>query len=377
MSNRTSAFTLIEVLVSVAIGSAIVAAAWASFIQVRQATVRSKIATVLHQDAAIIDMNFETALSTCFHGSQVRLSVSNPGHATLPATLTFDVMRSAEDTSPAFARSRQGGTYAYDLVWERFRYIKDPTQPLGTLSRATSTAAWAVTGRVAMNRLTGIKMQPDPYDATHQVAVWGGEDVIVDSMTSFNPPQVRIGPEVRRDRRRWMIDNDLRLWPNIPNSLYLGFTTTATGTRVPISDDEKLDLNLSLMSDKISAFRIELVDFQGLRTTGDPRNAAGLTYTDNAGSTITPPPAPAAPELNVWSSTLRVVDGLWTDGRADACPLYAAAKPPAEERPALVRIAFTLTDPQSVRHDPAHPISRDFSFTIATSSMTVAPKESP
>jgi Tfp pilus assembly protein PilE len=376
MMNRSPpmAFTLIELLISVAIGVAIVSATWGAFAQVRNTTMRSKAAAVLHQDAAIIAQNFETALSSCFHGAQVRLAIVNPGDAN-SAMLTLDVMRSSEDINPSFARSRPGTTFSYDLVWERFRYYAKDINGRSALYRASSTGPWTITGRTPLRRLSTIQMQADPFDGARSVPLWINEDIVVGSTATINTPSVKVGPEVRRDRRRSMIDNDLRLWPNIPSSLWLGFTTIDGTNRVTtaISDDERLDRNLSLISDKLSGFRIELVDNQGMLTTADPLDASGIAYTGHDGSAISLPNAPLFPEPHVWSNTLRVVDGLWTDGRSTPSPVYPGIPPPADERPVLVRVAFTITDQQSVIMDPDHPIERTFSFTFSTSPMSVIP----
>lgn len=266
--------------------------------------------------------------------------------------------------------------FGIDLVWHRYRFSQTGQDGRPALYRSVSRSGWTVSARAtspglyeAPIWLRTIRTVTDPYDASQTVPAWTNEDVEVGTASAEAGSSVELAPSVRRDRRRSMLDNDTRLMPNIPGPVYRCWTTDSTGTRVPCSDDELLDADYALVTDDISRFQVELVDLRGSRTiagcdaSGIPQ---ALVYQDKAGSVLAPPPTPAAPFPDVWSSSLRVLDGLWSDGRSTPCPFPGAVVPaPALERPVLIRISFRLSDRDSGRF-------RDFSFSLPTTSLSVA-----
>lgn len=364
-------FTLIELLISMTIGMIIVASTWTAFSQIRATTVRSKASAAINADAAVVHLTLENAFSACFHGSQFRLQVSEKGDAD-KAALTFDLMTSQRQRFHDMGRVVPYHDYRNDLVWTRFRFVVKNGDGRPALYRAVSSSSWTLNARTPYKRITGIQMVADPDDAGHSVPAWVDEDIVLGGSTNTSA-SIMVGPDVRRDRRRSMLDNDTRLIRNIPGAVHAAFTTDASGARVVASDDENLDSSLQLVSDRISHLRIDIVDYLGNVTHGgvDPVTGAptGIAYADRTGAPITPvPPDPAvAGAPDVWSSTLRVVDGIWSDGRADPCPYNPGAitlPNPARERPALVRISFRM-------HDRTSGIWREFGFSFPTSPVSV------
>jgi hypothetical protein len=417
MIRHLRALSLIELLVSVAICTLIVASVWTAFVQVRHTVLRAKAATAMHREAAAIHKIFADPLSTCFHGAQVRLSVTNPGTAT--AKLVLDIMQSSDgydrlryraDSDTSVHQSVASGPSMNDLRWQRFTYLAtDPDLQRPCLYRAVAPTQFLVFGSPSYKAID-ITTSYWQDSMTPQVPLWAasppGQTEVYDldiptgaPTKTGNTNRLVLASEVRRDRRRAMIDNDLRLWANIPNSTWTNWTNTTwankqsgtwgNATRLPVSDDEQLDLpeRRVRLSDSISRFRLEWVDAQGMRTTCDPSSTTGITYTYGKQTTVTPPTAVALSTyagVNPWTVNLRVLDGLWTDGRNDPCPLFAASSyptsrqpAPADERPVLLRVAFVLTDRRSAALDPDHPLTREFSFTFPLSSLSVAPPRTP
>lgn len=372
--SRIRAFTLVELLVSMAIGAAIIAATWSAFVQIRNTTVKSKALAAISGNAAVVHMALGDMFEAMFHGSQFRIGISDAGDP-VKAAITIDVMNAQRQRYQNRARETPSADYRNDLVWNRLRFVvRDTGDADGrpALYKAVSSSTWTLAPTSSFPKINSISMVTDPADAGRQVPAWVNEDVVIGSTTNASTSVV-IGPEVRRDRRRSMLDNDTRLMPNIPQSVYKRWTTDSSGARVKASDDENLESRFKLVTDDISHLRIEVIDCLGRRTICgvDPGTGAptGLVYVDKDGVAIAPvPPDPTvAGAPDVWSSSLRVVDGIWSDGRSDPCPYNPSViilPNPALERPALIRFSFRMNDRPSKSW-------REFSFSFPLSSITV------
>lgn len=404
----TRGFTLIEILIAVAIGSLIVAMTWSTLHSLGKVARRYQAATSLHQQASVIHSALETQLTTQFHGAQFRIHVSDAG--TRNAAITIDCMYQQSEIEPMMGRFSPRKRYYNDLVWSRLRWHAGGASGPPTLSRAISPPRWQVvttdatrTG-IASNvpRRTDCVRLADPYKPLHLVPEWVDEELVL-STTGNSSLQSWLLPEPRRDRQRDINDNDLRLMPGIPASVYnsLGLSVDYSSSR--LGDGDRLTDELILVSDRISRFRVEVIDFRGFRTVvnptpdcyEDPEPPPGISYYDATGAVITPL-TPIAPHPDVWSSSLRTVDGLWSDGRGETSRGYAGLPPPSAERPAVVRIAFVLHAPMTglaipansdanplknldfLEYDRRRPggnqyISREFAFSFSTSSFGVEP----
>ena len=400
-------FTLIELLIAVAIGTLIVATVWTAFREVSRVSRRFQASASLHQQASVIFSSVETQLGTQFHGAQFRVQVLNAG--TRNASVTLDCMYPVMEMQPERGRIQPTTTYLNDLVWSRLQWDAGGDSGPPTLKRATTLPYWKVvsanntgTATIDVAKASDCTFVPDPYDAGHQVVSWVDEELV--PTTPLNRPlKLFLLPEARRDRRRDINDNDLRMMPAIPQAVYDSMVLDEDWSSKAIGDGDQLDRRLTLVSDRISRFRIEILDFRGYRTVVNPTSGCfaapepqlGISYYDASGNAVDPP-APVAPHPTVWSDTLRTVDGLWSDGRTDPNPGYAALPQPQAERPAVIRIAFVLHAPLTTRAIPANSnangaplkdidfleydrlrpdgnqyISREFSFSFSTSAIGV------
>jgi prepilin-type N-terminal cleavage/methylation domain-containing protein len=388
-------FTLIEVLIAVAIGLILVASLWSVFGQVMQAARRNQAITTLHLEASAIHMAMDNAIATMFHGSQVRLAYTPPTAGNPDAQIDFDFMSS-------------------DRSWKRLSY-RTGSNGFGPprLSMATQDTWYRLTA-TAPQSMSGLA---NTTIGTTGYPTWtAGEDIVPTSSGSANI-KMWIMPEVRRDRRRDMNDNDLRLLRNAPPAFLASVKEEADPT-APVGDGNRLATRGALISSHVSRFRLEIVDFRGYRTVANVTPGSyddgtapplGISYYDADGNEKTPPSPSGSitsPNFqNVWTSSLRVLDGIWSDGRDAPCsidgispvPLYpdyngtARLPTPAVERPAIVRIAFTLNLPLSTAPPPQNTgpydciefdkkrsggntyVSRDFSFSFTTSSLNARP----
>jgi hypothetical protein len=365
---RRYAFTLIEILISLAIGMSMLAVAWSCLMQVQKTSAQTRAKVSLHQEAGVIHATLRERLSSLCHAAQFRIAVEQPNTAN--ATLTIDALVSQRDAEVQRGRNPDYDMYHSDLVWCRFRWAKDGGSGRPTFSSSVSPPVWTAKKTTNVVYQSGIQTVTDPY-GTNTIPVWVNDDIVPTSTTGSDDIRrtMGIGPTVRRDRRRHMDDNDLRLLPNITAAIYNDYTTSG-GTRRALGDGEKLEARLSTLSERMTAIRVQLIDAQGMVTSVNPDDAAwagsppgaGITYVRN-GASVTPTP-PLAPDPDVWNASLRVLDGVWVDGRNEPCPAYAGLPSPALERPAIIRVAFTLAD-------AATGISREFSFSYAPTPLLV------
>jgi prepilin-type N-terminal cleavage/methylation domain-containing protein len=373
---KRTAFTLIEVLVAMSIGLALVAALWAAFSQVMQAARTNQAVTSLHLEASAIHFSLNQSLSSMFHGGQCRVEFVPKTGGNPDARCVLDFMSGERTWTRLEWRTGSNGH-------------GPPKLSIATLAREEYDAAMP----------SGIKV---PYVTAFQpVDQWLDEEPVVKS-TGTKGFTVRLGTANRRDRRRELDDNDLRLLRNVPPAALP--LTHWQGEA--IGDGSRLQDALVPLSTHISRFRLELVDVRGYRTIVNCTPGSydgteppiGISYRDHAGNVLTPPAlstASASPNVaNVWTSTVRSLDGIWADGRNVPCNFYKdydGGTLPAQalERPALIRIAFVLNqqltfhpapantgDQDAIEFDRTRPggntyVSREFSFTFATSPINL------
>lgn len=407
---RHRAFTLIELLIAVSIGMLLVASVWGVFGQVMQATRRNQAVTSLHLEASAIHQAIDQAMSTMFHGAAVHLVHQARGGSVEDAGIDLDFMSSDRVWHRLSFRTGSGGigpprlTLASEGEWFRIK---------GTLPKNYSYPAGSY------GFYGGKVLDPGAPDGGSYILWSDQEDYQAKPATPANSADRKVYlnmwlvPEVRRDRRRAMDDNDLRLLRNAPKDFY--DTLNAWDGR-PIGDGSRLAAGPKLLSTKVSRFRLELVDARGYRTVacatpdayGPSGIPIGISYYDADGAALSPPsPASSISSpnfVNVWTGARRSVDGIWSDGRNAPCslaggedPLYTdydgnRLPPPALERPLLVRVAFTLNQPETslpipkiaeldgsyydgIEFDKRRPhgnayVSRDFTFTFASAPLT-------
>lgn len=404
-------FTLVELVIAVGIGLLLVGSVWGAFGQVVQAARRNQAITSLHLEASAIHQAIDQAFATMFHGAAVHLTHHPRSAGVEDAGIDLDFMSGDRTWNRLSFRTGSGGlgpprlTIASEGEWFRVR---------GTLPKDYAYPAGA-------HGVYGSKEQETGPDGRSHVVWTVQEDYLARAATPAHSSDRTVHlnmwlvPEVRRDRRRDMDDNDLRLLRNAPKAFH---STIAAWDGRPVGDGRRLASNAQLLSTKVSRFRLEIVDARGHRTIAcatpdayDSGIATGISYVDAFGAPLTPP-APSAgissPNFaHVWTTARRSLDGIWSDGRNEPSSLAEGGEPlyadygggrlpsPASERPLLVRIAFTLNQAETsmpvpklveldgayldgIEFDKRRPngnayVSRDFTFTFACTPLAPRP----
>lgn len=325
MARAIQGMTLVEILVSLGIGMMLVALGTSALLHVSKVFTRNTAHVQGHVDAANIAQRLHSTLESLYHPALIRIHadagpdlVWGSGEERLELSWMSSV-RALDEQSLAYAPQLMN-----DIIWQRLVWQGDGHGG-GSISFSNSRSYRSVTGW------------------TYQL---GG--------TNFTP-NIRIGPFVRRDRRRDLDDNDLRYLPGI---------TTANYTAVAAQGDGA-ELDAALLpwhppTTKVADCVIELMDADGYVIRCDPR--MGVTIRSPTG---TPVPALGTAYSN---ATTQVLDGTWMDGRPQVpaeVPGHAHAyhqRSSSAQRPALIRVHFLLvmtTQGDRVRfeHDPRLPFA--------------------
>lgn len=315
--------TLIEMLVSLAIGMVLVAMGTSALMHVSKLFTRNIAHIQAHHDAATIQQRLAGTLESLYHPALIECradpgpdGVWGSGDETVELTW-MSSLRSLDDGTMSY-----GPTPMHDLLWHRMRWQGDG-EGGGDLSFASST---------------GRRVVPS----------WTNTDLA-------------LGPFVRRDRRRDLDDNDLRFLPGMDLATYSDVAVDGDGSDL----DQRL-LPWHPPSTRIASCTIELVDHGGYTVRSDP--TAGVVISSPSGATV--------PSLMTEYSTptVQVLDGTWLDGRrhvpADVSPAAATyhRRSTSSQRPALIRISFELimtTPGEQGVHD--HAPRLPFAITICPS----------
>lgn len=346
MRRDRAAFTLLEVLVSIAIASGMAAVAWTGFYQMRQVARRNEVETSLVVDAGFIYRRLADELSGLQAGTQMRFERVALSPAVYGAgAYRTDVfwMRSLPSTNPnnGMADLRRWSEYTFEDVWACWEW-----RPSKLVDRARGAGAlWAGANSASSRKRT--------YDNT-----------VFSDLTAGQTRSIYGAPQARRDRRRELDDNDCRLMPNAstqPNVRIAGDRSDLIGEDVNLDGvlDPGEDLNKSTVLDlgnikplcsRVSKMSLQWVDYGGWTTSLDAAN--GVVVRTETGS-VKP-----APGTSWWNADVRCVDGLYRDGRAGADAVGSdTGRSVVLDRPALLRVHMTLTDVGSG-------IERSFSFSF-------------
>lgn len=283
------AFTLIEVMISLAIGMVLIALSWSAYRTSDQLAKRTLVRLALHQDAGQVQVAWTGDFRTVHHGAQFRVEGLAP--ASGPAVITVTALRSVPRT--------------------------------GWLPNGASTADWFTGGDTTST--TAVARYPT--DLTWFRWRWQADSSTVGARigTLYRAMAPRVRPGIgilwsqpRRSASRPLTDNT---WKN----LFQIVDPTVTGpnnylTRNDsLSDEDDLTANLVPI-----ALRVR--DFAVAWTT----NGGGLGGVDAASLTTSPVSYP--------------IDGVWLDAHDSTLPRL---------RPAVLRVRFTLVDPAAdLRNDP-------------------------
>jgi|GEM_PF-3619142 len=318
--------TLIEILIATSIGAMLAAAAAAVTLNVHRISARNLARLTLHDDASVIARTLDRSAQSCHPGGQWRLE-SSPGDDASWGTgdewvsLTFLITPPARfDRTLGFGPEARSGTSWFRLRWDA---AKAPER-----------------GRLRVSQGSALR---------NVETVRAGRTLTI---TQDSSP--------RRDRRRPLDDNDLRLVPGIDAATY-------TSLRMP-GDGQDLDAYLvDVLAPSTSAedFHLGWTDRAGRRIEWTAKT--GLSVRNASGAAVSAPAGDAG-----WSANSIVLDGDFLDGRPHT--LLGSPWSSGATRPLLLRLSVTLVE--SPRRDV--PLSRGreigqvfrFSFPLGAETFT-------
>jgi hypothetical protein len=350
-----SAFTLIELLISVSVGMLLLAMAWTGFRQTLAYTARARARVELHNSARFVYERLQANFSGVEPSCAAYLHVEAPTADTDPdphdGRITFLFGGSIVDERDF----RIGSGAGPDVLWRALRW----SRPKPGLDPATGLP-------VVRPGVLAIAQSTFPSRSANPGVAWGTGSINNANMAMrYMPQPMRSFTPVTTEAELTRIDPPDRNWlypiidlGTMRSTRDLGVLDVLTSWRirdkstgVPAASDfgnwTDLSRNLVAVNDRVSTFTMQLVAY-------DDASAPVLTIAD-----------PAGPSFE------RFWDGVAMDGR----PVFVYAPPgpntgsavqdrlletthPWKDRPQLVRIAFTLLDPPSGTSVP-------FSFTFA------------
>jgi len=316
------AFTLIEVLVALAIGMLLAGMATSMVYNVWRLSARAMVRVALHDDAAAFITVVGSAVRNLHHGGQWALE-SSPG-----ADGVWD--SGDEWVSLTFLSANE------QRVDRAMIFGENPRVGLGWFRLRWDAAKAPARGRLRISR-------GSPWRAT---------SFAYDVSGSPRSASIEIDPLPRRDRRRPLDDNDLRLVPGID-------AATLAALALP-GDSADLDAQLStVIAPTTSAedFRIGWTDRAGRQIQWSAQQ--GLSVKSASGSTI------AALGQPWWNATTLILDGDFLDARHHLLTPDTISAGAA--RPMLLRLSFTLTEaPQRAVPGASRAYQKqDFAFSFA------------
>lgn len=321
---RTRGLSLVELLVSVAIGMALIGLAVHALMTVRRTAVRVQAVVLLHDEAAVIHREVGEALQSTHPGCQWRLDADPGADGIWGAAADGSCDDRVSLTWLATVAEKEARTFTFGRDW--------------ACDQAWARLTWEGGGAGGQPRLLFARSN--------------GYRSVTTPSASGSTATIRIYPQTRRDRRRDLDDDDLRYVAGVDPTLYA--TLGAQG------DGADLDAQLAPLHGphtRVAACAIAWVDRGGHQIGWDSRSGHGISASDASGA------GEAVPGGDDHHAAL---DGLWLDGR-DATAA-GATRPIDRERPVLVRLSVVLADDPS----PANPALRadaasagfDFSFPV-------------
>lgn len=328
MRNRSRAFTLLEVLVSITLAVTLLGLAFVAFQQVQKAAQRNAVMTQLAVEAGYLYQRLDRQLQACVPGAQLGVR--------------------RKPVPPAMYE----GAHASELWFLTELPSEYPGNGLDSLLAKESDYTFRRTV------WCGWQWRPPRIDLGEKVGtLWAGHSSAStrEVRRPFAGGELKIlqGVQPRTSRQRDLADNDGRLLINNPTPAAAfsisdaadlwGEDRNLNGILDPTEDldsDQGLDPgNLSLVSSRVKRMTWQWVDYDGSAQTASAED--GLVPT--GGSTS-------------WTSDIRVVDGLYRDGRH--APADKPTKYVRHARPVILRLELVLADAKSA-------IQRTFSFTFA------------
>lgn len=344
------AFTLLEVLVSLSISMLLVGLAWTGFSQLRQMAKRNQASAVLALNAGTLYRRIEQDVSATVPGVQMRVETTvlgaDYGGARAIRLIAMRELASLtpgenQDAATSFAEHPLGAVW---YCWEWRPPTIEEIAAAAALSRKAPGSLWHGTSSSSKR--------------SHDFLVnrFKGDGSIQAGMPAWTT--FRQMAAFRRSRLRVDLDdNDLRLTEGWADGAQTGQDRADYATKPVRVDGDRTDLmrELGLVDPGVLSLSIGWIDHQGYMTQA---SAGGVAVTDPAGAAV------AHPGLPHWNAEIRIVDGLWRDGRTSGAPdATPSARTITDEgdivlagglkqncvqaRPATVFISFVLYDAQS------------------------------
>lgn len=353
-------FTLIEVMISLALSMLMLALAWSGFLQMRRAVASNQARAFMAQEAATLQRRMERDVAATVPGVQMRLEALDdlgPEYGGARA-VRLVAMRELSSIYPDGAQDV--------VIWGK-------DQPVGAMwycwewrpPTTAEIAAAAARGRKAPGSLW--HATSSSLRRTHRYDV---STALVDGTAQARGNLAfEQMPAFRRSRLRTDLDdNDLRLLEGWPLHGQSAWDRVTSSLRPLTVEGDRTDLmrRLAFVEQNVLACSLGWIDHQGYQTRA---GAAGVEVLDPAGTAV------PHPGLAHWNAGVRIVDGLWRDGRttgvrdarvAAADQVAAQASPPDEgdigsgaqvqtcvqARPAVVYVNLTLYDAASGAETP-------------------------
>jgi hypothetical protein len=328
MSRRSTAFSLVELLVAMALGLAIAGVIAAVVMHLHRLSARTIVRLALHDDAAVLARVLDRQTQAS-HPSGLWMLESSRGADGAWGTgdewvaLTFLVTKTLGD------KRYDGTTVALpENHWFRLRWDA-AVPPAAGLLRASAGAA-------------------------------NSSDI--HSVRTPNPTAISLSnqPLPRRDRRRSLDDNDLRLIPGISAALYTSLAMKGDGQRL----DAYLVPVLSPVS-SVDDLQLDWTDRAGRRVLWTA--ATGVEVRDVSGNLLSPPA-----NATWWTDERLVCDGDFLDARDYRQPATASPAVVADtlsvgaQRPLVLRLACTLSEaaPADAPLSRGRDLIQEFSFAF-------------
>jgi Tfp pilus assembly protein PilE len=319
---RMSAMTLIELIVAVSLGMALIALAWTAFVRVKSSAARATMRVELHMSAAVIreflqrDLgNMAPALAMFVRSTpQVPQTVAN-GLIQVGDKLDTVELVFMTCISPLIGHPDQDGEgysnaqFKADYHWVRWRFqrVWRDGQIVSTglyRSRSTPTRSWQTNANLAAT-------VRDPADGS----TWN----------NYNGKSWINLPRPLRDASQGIASLDNNRY-GIPSA-----AINATYAKGDIGDLEDLDLNEQIISSRV---RDLIVSWEPARQALTPATRTAITV-----------------ESGTAFDLAGRIDGLHMDGSG-----------PYASRPRIMRIAFSLADVGATGTG----INQDFAISVAT-----------
>jgi type II secretory pathway component PulJ len=334
MTGRNDGFTLVEVIISVALAMLLTTMAMVAFFNIRRLVTRAETRLSMHASAQTL----YTAMFRSFNSLQQTcafVATGTANSAAAGATPTDQVsivfMRGKEDTQDFQYNTNSYAGQGYkslmnsDLLWEKWTW-KASTN---TLYRATSSVVRHFQGNTGFT-VNGVSYANANFDAVPQPRR------VLDTTTS----------------RSWQLTlNDNQLFPdtttatdlfkqvdNLPPTDTWVYNRKSLASAYDLGDYEDLEYSLMPALTQVTAFSVQVLPHD---------NTGANTFTIDGAPGTTP-------------NVTHVLNGVWLDGRIAsaqvATPTYTNSD--LAKRPRIIRIRFTLTS--TIKPT----FSQDFSFSF-------------